>query len=202
MVVAALAALHAMLSGRALADTFQVTKTADTRDGRCDCDCSLREAILAANRTSLPDTVIVPAGTYVLTLTGPYEYDAASGDLNIRYDLVLTGAGADSTTIAAQWPDKNTADRVFWVHSGTAVRMSGLTIQNGSTSGDGGAISNAGKLTVENCTLSGNSAENGGAIYNDSPFTTTLTNCTLSGNSAVSDGGGIYNSFGRVDVTN
>ena len=24
------------------ADTFPVTKTADTRDGRCDADCSLR----------------------------------------------------------------------------------------------------------------------------------------------------------------
>ena len=62
MVVAALAALHAMLSGRALADTFQVTKTFDSRDGACDADCSLREAIIAANARPGPDTVIVPAG--------------------------------------------------------------------------------------------------------------------------------------------
>lgn len=35
--------------GKAFATTFTVTKTADTADGTCDADCSLREAINAAN---------------------------------------------------------------------------------------------------------------------------------------------------------
>ncbi len=33
----------------AVAVTFGVTKTADTNNGTCDADCSLREAISAAN---------------------------------------------------------------------------------------------------------------------------------------------------------
>ena len=33
----------------ALGATFSVTKNADTNDGTCDADCSLREAIVAAN---------------------------------------------------------------------------------------------------------------------------------------------------------
>jgi CSLREA domain-containing protein len=47
------------------ADTFPVTKTGDTRDGACDADCSLREAIIAANEAPGADTILLPAGTYV-----------------------------------------------------------------------------------------------------------------------------------------
>ena len=50
------------------ATTFPVTKTADTNDGTCDPDCSLREAINAANTNPGADDVPVPAGTYLLTL--------------------------------------------------------------------------------------------------------------------------------------
>src|SRR5262252_9249222 len=38
-----------ILSLRAQATNFVVTKTADTNDGSCNADCSLREAIIAAN---------------------------------------------------------------------------------------------------------------------------------------------------------
>ena len=36
------------------AATFTVTKTADTNDGSCNADCSLREAIVAANALGAP----------------------------------------------------------------------------------------------------------------------------------------------------
>ena len=39
----------------AYAATFVVTKTADTADGTCDADCSLREAIIAANAAAGAD---------------------------------------------------------------------------------------------------------------------------------------------------
>jgi len=50
------------------ADIFAVTKTADTNGGNCDPDCSLREAIEAANANPGADDVSVPAGTYLLML--------------------------------------------------------------------------------------------------------------------------------------
>src|SRR4030095_3590474 len=38
-------------------NTFVVTKTADTNDGVCDADCSLREAVVAANTNAGADVV-------------------------------------------------------------------------------------------------------------------------------------------------
>src|SRR2546421_11075608 len=43
--------------------TFTVTKTADTNDGVCDSDCSLREAINAANTTPGQDTIVFKIGS-------------------------------------------------------------------------------------------------------------------------------------------
>jgi len=79
------------------------------------------------------------------------------------------------------------------VDSGVTASISGLTIANGYTSGNGGGVSNSGNLTLANDTLSGNSAQggDGGGVYNGG--TATLTNDTLSGNSAQYNGGGVYN---------
>lgn len=51
-------ALSSTLPTTAFAATYVVTKTADTNDGTCDSDCSLREAITAANASaSTPHTI-------------------------------------------------------------------------------------------------------------------------------------------------
>src|SRR5205823_14963190 len=75
------------------AATFTVTKTADAADGSCNADCSLREAVIAANAASGADTIVVPAGTYYLSHTGSAEDAAATGDLDITGDVTITGAG-------------------------------------------------------------------------------------------------------------
>lgn len=53
---------------------FTVTKTADTNDGACDADCSLREAVAAANASESDDTINfdpnVFSATRIITLTG------------------------------------------------------------------------------------------------------------------------------------
>ena len=86
---------------------------------------------------------------------------------------------------------------------GATASISGLTIANGHTPGNGGGVTNyAGNLTLTNDTLSGNSADySGGGVYNSG--TATLTNDTLSGNSAQDYGGGIANdSSGTATLTN
>ena len=57
----------------------------------------------------------------------------------------------------------------------------------------GGGVWNSGKLTMQNSTVSGSSADWGGGIFNRGLREPTITNSTVSGNSAGFDGGGLLN---------
>ncbi len=184
-------------AGTVGATTFTVTKTADTNDGTCDGDCSLREAIIAANVNAGLDSVDVPAGTYTLDLIGAGENAAATGDLDITDDAVLQGAGPGATFI-----DGNASDRVLHIFSDIAAEISGITIRNGFLSGSesGGGISSATGTTLglTNCTVSGNTAAGtGGGIL---AYDLTITHSTVSGNTAGSTGGGIL-AYGLATIT-
>jgi CSLREA domain-containing protein len=141
---AALAALAALLlwAPGALAATFTVTKTTDTADGKCDADCSLREAVIAANATAAPDTIVVPPGTYQLTLAGPEEDAAATGDLDLTQPVEVVGAGARTTVIRGDG-----SDRVFDVLAEGAVAISGVTIEGGRGVAQGAGINTASDTT-------------------------------------------------------
>src|SRR3954470_19895017 len=104
------------ISAFANAATFLVTKIADTNDGSCDSDCSLREAIVAANGSPGADVITLPAGTYTLTIGGAGEDAAATGDLDITDGVTVNGAGAATTTI-----DGGAIDRVLHVLAGTST---------------------------------------------------------------------------------
>lgn len=75
-------------------------------------------------------------------------------------------------------------------------------IFSGNMATNGGGICNLGTLTLNNCTLSSDSApnNNGGGIYNSNGII-TLNGCTLSGDSAT-HGGGICNSNGTATLYN
>jgi CSLREA domain-containing protein len=182
------------------AATFVVTKTADTNDGTCDSDCSLREAIIASNAAAGADTITLPAGTYTLTIAGQGEDGGATGDLDITGDLTINGAGAATTIV-----NGGGLDRVFHiVPSGVTVTFNNLTITGGSlTNGNGGGLLNEGTANLNNCVVSGNSVPNGdgGGVYND--FFMTISNSTISGNSSPNgDGGGVYDNGNQITITN
>ena len=209
--IAFLAILAAILmvlwgsGGVVRAASFTVTKTGDTNDGTCDADCSLREAINAANVLAGADTILLPAGTYTLTIAGAGEDANATGDLDITDDLTINGAGQVTTII-----DGNATDRVFHVLSSGTVEINGVTIQNGNVSGGfpaglgGGIFNDGGTLTLTDSTISDNTATNAGGIFNYGG-TLTLNSSTVSGNTATSantatNAGGIGN-FGFGTLT-
>jgi hypothetical protein len=83
-----------------------------------------------------------------------------------------------------------------------ALTVSGSTF-TGNSAGDGGGIYNGnGRLTITASTFSGNSAFQGGGIANWSGAL-TVTGSTFSGNSANGDGtgGGIENEYGTLAIT-
>jgi CSLREA domain-containing protein len=184
----------------AAAPTYTVTKTADTADGVCNGDCSLREAISAAN--AAPGAVVVPAGVY--TLTGADSEDLnASGDLDVRAGMGIYGAGVDATTI-----DANHIDRVLdliGVDGIARTFMIGeLTIANGTRPAPvmfsdqqpgGGLYANLFQydfVGLEHVKFIGNAAHFGGGGASIRNARGLVRECRFTGNSStLTRGGGL-----------
>jgi CSLREA domain-containing protein len=183
----------ATLSLAARAAVFVPTKVADSADGACDTDCSLREAVLAANAHAGEDVVLLHTGTYVLSIAGTEDAGAA-GDLDVLDDLLVLGDGATRTIV-----DGGAIDRILQVPSGVAVELVDLTLRNGLSSGNGGAVLNAGDLTIRRAALRSNRATAGGggpgaggALFSDGPGSVlTVAESALLDNRALDGGGGI-----------
>ncbi len=179
------------------ATTFTVTRTDDPAPNGCQpSDCSLREAVIAADAGSGADTIVLPPGDFRLAIAGIGEDAAAKGDLDLTKSVTITGAGARPTVV-----DASGLDRVFDVASGTIVLISDVTVTGGV--GPGGGIANNGTLTLVRDAVTGNYAPgvlDGGGI--NSTGSLTITRSTISGNHG-HDGGGIAftGSLGVTDST-
>jgi hypothetical protein len=81
-----------------------------------------------------------------------------------------------------------------------ALTISGCTV-SGNTAFEGGRIANFGTLTVSASTVSGNSAiDRGGGILMDGPVV-TVSGSTISNNATFAGGGGIFVAAGALTVT-
>src|SRR2546428_4296509 len=181
----------------AAAATFTVNDPADAvdaapGDGRCATaggSCTLRAAIQEANAHTGADTIMVPAGTYPLTIAGRGEDAAATGDLDITDDVTIIGAGADSTIV-----DGNGIDRVFEIaNPASTVAISSLTIRNGDPGPvagdtDGGGLYNQGTLTLSDVVVAHNTASAGSGGGVSSVNEITLSGSTLNGHTAAFSG--------------
>jgi CSLREA domain-containing protein len=166
------------------------TKTADTGDGACGSDCSLREAITAANGHPGENVILLHAGTY--TLTAPPS--GASASLEIQGTLSLIGDDAGTTII-----DGNHLAGIFHVAAGATVEIRDVTLRNGLAAGGGGAIRNDGALTLlrtlltfNDSTRDGAGASFGGAIASSgSGSSLTLADSAVINNDSLGSGGGL-----------
>jgi hypothetical protein len=154
---------------------------------------NLNDAGMGSLRQAISDTPSGGTVDFQPGLSGTITL--ATGELAIDKDLTIAGPGASVITVSG-----NHASRVFDITGTFTVFLSGLTIADGSVSGDtaaGGGILNDGRLTITDSTINGNSAgSTGGGI---SGGTLTVTGCTLSDNSAAFFGGGIEG--GTITVT-
>ena len=205
----ALALIVALLTvSPAFAITFTVNSTLDQPDdltipGVCHTaanTCTLRAAIMQANRAAGIARIMLPSGIYNLTIPAEGSGGEENGDLNLTTPatgtafIYIIGSGAGTTII-----DAGKIDRVFDVAKDRSAAIEGVTIRNGYA-GDGGGIYNYGVLTVSDAVISGNKADLwGGGIYNFG--TLTVMNSTISQNFAPNAGGGIHNDGFLHDVT-
>jgi hypothetical protein len=183
--VVLLVALLAVKPHRVDAATLTVTNLNDDGAG------SLRATVAIA---ASGDTInIVPAGTILLT----------SGHILIDKNLTINGAGR-----ALSFINGNNVSHVFKVQANTLFTLSNVTLEQGpvrnfglTAPNTGGAIHNAGTLTIFDSALNNNVAiSGGGALYNAG--TATLTNVMLNKNALYnrycSYGGAILNDTGAT----
>jgi hypothetical protein len=172
-------------------------------------DCSVRGAINAANASPGVDTVIVPSGTYTLTLAGAREDANATGDLDVTDDLALQGDGAATTIIqacavVAPATTCQGVDRVLDVDPGAkgiTVTVGGVTIRQGFAPSNefddgGGGVRNRGTLTITDGVVTANAVDPsssgaGGGICHRGG-TLTLVRSRVDGNQSGAVAGGIF----------
>jgi hypothetical protein len=176
----------------------------DSLDDEFDSDISLgnlslREAVYIANIIPGADKITIAPNLSGQTIS------LDMGELEITESLTIDASEvAAPVTIDAQ---QNSRVLNFSATSGD-LTLAGLTMQNGRSPLPGGGIyfRSNGTLTLNECTLSGNSTTGdntpGGGIFTYEGDV-TLTDSTLSGNSTAghdSPGGGIYISTGVVTL--
>ncbi|MGB1220936.1 MAG: choice-of-anchor Q domain-containing protein, partial [Alcanivoracaceae bacterium] len=153
--------------------------------------CSIREAI-GNSVDSIPsfspdcasgatgrDTILLPAGT--ISLSSPLQIDNTA--------VEFEGEGVGVTIL-----ESGGAFRVITATS--SIRMRFLTVQNGNTTGSGGAISTTANLALTSVELIGNQADgDGGAIFlnfnSDEQRDVSFSSVLFRGNQAAVNGGAV-----------
>jgi CSLREA domain-containing protein len=194
-------AVAVLLLAPSVAGAVQIAVNTTADEYGTGTDCSLREAITAANdNTSFggcpagfaDDTISLPDGTYKITRAGAGEDDNASGDFDVKGTNALDIQPSDSQAHVVI--DGNGLDRVFDKHSTNQLHLLALQIEGGKLTQveDGAGVRDlVGVLTVENSTITGNeTVQQGGAIADYANV--QMINSTIVDNKADGNGGGIY----------
>ncbi len=193
-----------------------------TLDGICDSSadpglqCTLRAAIQETNVTPAIDAIFLPSGTYTLTIPGPVEQNAATGDLDVTRDLILIGEGAETTRVVGpnDWDDRlldvnftsnslvqgisfeggnEQAGAGVYLHVYATLTLREVWLQHNHATLLGGGVHSSGKLRIENGLLQENTADShGGGIYQSADdFIPAYFSGSMVGNYAPM-GGGIH----------
>jgi RTX calcium-binding nonapeptide repeat (4 copies) len=162
-------------------------------------DCSLREAVLVANSNPGADTILLPGGTYTLTIA---NNPISQGDLDVSENLDIKSTGPGAATINGN--GTVTGDRVLQVEGG-ALSLFGVNVEGGIAPSEangnhfgGGVRVDSGAFYMYGGDVRGNSVPGvgdlGGGIYTQGH--TVLHRVEISGNTATGGpggfGGGIY----------
>jgi CSLREA domain-containing protein len=189
------------------ATTFTVTSVLDrvdanVGDGVCLAAggvCTLRAAVQEANSSTAADTVVVPQGTYTLTIAPSGGDGAESGDIDITRALTLHGAGAATTTIAARDVSRvlETAD------TAGRVTVRGFTLRDGFDGDTGGAVlsATAGTLRMEGVVVTASAATAYGGGIAAHTGRLDLVDTIVRGNATGGEGGGIHLQSGALSVS-
>jgi CSLREA domain-containing protein len=158
------------------ATIFTVTKTADTNDNVCDADCSLREAVFAANQTANPDIVDFSA------LFDTPQTIQLTGAIQIEKDVEIQGKGIYLLTISGSGTQP-----IFNMNLSGGSIASAVFGDLRLTNGNRAIAAFPGRILVDHCQFDGNSTTDksgGGAIYVSNGGSLAVYDSTFSNNTS------------------
>jgi hypothetical protein len=176
------------LAAPAAGNTLKPTRHDDPPPGRCKPhDCSLREAVIAANEHAGPHTLELGRGHYRLEIPEDASDPLRSGDLNLITDTVVRGEGPRKTSVDGQG-----LTRVFGLLSGFQT-LHGLTVERGAGVAQGAGILTGNENTsLENVVVKFNAAiSDGGAVYS-AARELTIVHSAITKNAAAGRGAGLF----------
>jgi parallel beta-helix repeat protein len=174
-----------------------VTTLADKLDvNPAQADLSLRDALALTNNNAGAANMI----TFDPSLSGG-EIDLTLGELAITGSVSIEGPGAAILTINAEQQSGvfNVNDGSDTTNSD--VQISGLTLTGGSQA-NGGALYSTENLALDSVTVTGNNGAvgQGGGIFLAGGGNATVNNCSISDNSAQYGGGIAISGSGNVTI--
>lgn len=115
----------------------------------------------------------------------------------ITGDVTLLGGWG---TVIRRSSAATTAFRILDVAAAATLSLTRASVMDGSITGPGGGIQNAGTLILRRVTLSGNTAGNGGGLANLAGATAIVTGTHLTANTTTGVGGGAILNSGTLKV--
>ena len=159
-----------------------ITVTTDADSDADDGDCTLREAIEAANTDTAYNGCSAGSGADTITFADDYTITLNGNQLTvITSTIAIIGNGPANTILQANAAPDTATYRVFEVGSAGNLTLDNVTVRHGRCAGacptqvnNGSGIYNAGTLAVSNSSIISNtSSVNGGGIFNIGILTVT-----------------------------
>lgn len=161
-----------VIASSAFCKTITVTSSADSGVG------TLRQAVLDA---SANDTIVFEDSITTITLIDQIDIDKS---------LIITGNAVNTTVLKRNGNGTDKKRHFDIANKESEVIFNYLTLQDNHVNCDGGAITSAGKLTLNNCVFKNNKANySTGAVY--SVGVLSAYNCIFSNNYCTGVGGAI-----------
>lgn len=191
-----------------LAATYTVTTTVDENDGSASIGngLSLRDAVMLSNASTDFDTIVIPAGTYVLSIPENNAANGSGGSLDLATDAELISQSFETPVI-----DANHQFRIFQLTAAQnqirEITFVDLLLKNGFHPDQGAGIFmgpgislTLNSVQIEACTAEAGGISQGGAIYYSATTGSLLDviQASIVGNAA--DQGSVVYSAGTAEA--